>query len=121
MTDGGADVSLDALGDPDVVAAAIAGLRPRGRHVQVGLLHGDQARAAVPLDLVIAREIAVLGSHGMPAVDYPAMLALVSDGRLSPERLVTRRIGLSEAGAALGRHGCARSSGHHDRRALTFG
>ena len=121
VTDGGADVSLDALGHPDVVAAAIAGLRPRGRHVQVGLLHGDQARAAVPLDLVIAREIAVLGSHGMPAVDYPAMLALVSDGRLSPERLVTRRIGLVRGGGCPGRHGRARPSGHHDRRALTRG
>jgi threonine dehydrogenase-like Zn-dependent dehydrogenase len=64
-------------------------------------VHGEQARAAVPLDVVIAREIAVLGSHGMPAVDYPAMLALVASGRLAPERLVSRRIGLSEAGAAL--------------------
>ena len=30
------------------------------------------------------------------------MLAMITEGRLSPERLVTRRIGLSEAGAALG-------------------
>ena len=51
--------------------------------------------------LVVARELAILGSHGMPAVDYPAMLDLVTSGALDPERLVTRRIGLDDAGAAL--------------------
>jgi alcohol dehydrogenase len=101
LTGGGAHVSLDALGSATVAAAAVAGLRPRGRHVQVGLLHGDEARAAVPMDLVVARELAVIGSHGMPAVDYPAMLDLVASGALDPERLVTRRIGLADAGAAL--------------------
>ena len=53
------------------------------------------------MDLVVGRELAVLGSHGMPAVDYPAMLALVASGALAPERLVSRRIGLEDAGAAL--------------------
>jgi alcohol dehydrogenase len=76
-------------------------LRPRGRHVQVGLLVGDDALTTLPMDLVVGRELAVLGSHGMPAVDYPAMLDLVASGTLDPERLVTRRIGLGEAGAAL--------------------
>jgi len=101
LTDGGAHVSLDALGRAAVASAAIAGLRPRGRHVQVGLLHGDESRAAVSMRLVVARELAILGSHGMPAVDYPAMLELVTSGALDPERLVTRRIGLDDAGAAL--------------------
>jgi alcohol dehydrogenase len=53
------------------------------------------------MDLVVARELAVLGSHGMPAVDYPAMLDLVASGALDPERLVTHRISLADAGAAL--------------------
>ena len=69
--------------------------------MQVGLLLGDAARTALPMDLVVARELTVLGSHGMPAVDYPAMLDLVGSGALDPERLVTRRIGLDDAGAAL--------------------
>jgi D-arabinose 1-dehydrogenase-like Zn-dependent alcohol dehydrogenase len=100
-TQGGAHVGLDAIGRPEVVAASVASLRPRGRHVQVGLLVGDDARTALPMDLVVARELAVLGSHGMPAVDYPALLDLVASGTLDPERLVARRIGLDEAGAAL--------------------
>ena len=100
-TQGGAHVGLDAIGRPEVAAASVASLRPRGRHVQVGLLVGDDARTALPMDLVVARELAVLGSHGMPAVDYPALLDLVASGTLDPERLVAHRIGLEEAGTAL--------------------
>ncbi len=100
-TDGGAHVSLDAIGDPAVAAASISCLRPRGRHVQVGLLVGGDAPTPLPMDLVVARELSVLGSHGMPAVDYPAMLELVASGALDPERLVARRIGLDQAGAAI--------------------
>jgi D-arabinose 1-dehydrogenase-like Zn-dependent alcohol dehydrogenase len=100
-TAGGAHVSLDAIGDPGVAYASIASLRPRGRHVQVGLLVGEDAPTPLPMDLVVARELLVLGSHGMPAVDYPAMLELVASGALDPERLVARRIGLDQAGAAI--------------------
>jgi alcohol dehydrogenase len=101
ITGGGAHVGLDAIGDPAAAAASIGALRPRGRHVQVGLLVGEDASTTLPMDLVVGRELAVLGSHGMPAVDYPALLDLVADGRLRPERLVTRRIGLEDAGRAL--------------------
>jgi D-arabinose 1-dehydrogenase-like Zn-dependent alcohol dehydrogenase len=43
----------------------------------------------------------VLGSHGMAAADYPAMLALVERGVLAPQRLVERTIGLADAAALL--------------------
>jgi alcohol dehydrogenase len=53
------------------------------------------------MDLVIARELELLGSHGMAAVAYPEMLALVETGRLRPGDLVTREIGLDEVPVAL--------------------
>ena len=53
------------------------------------------------MDRVIAWELDLLGSHGMAAVDYPDMLALVEDGSLQPQRLVERTIGLDEAAALL--------------------
>ena len=53
------------------------------------------------MDLVVARELSVHGSHGMPAHQYPDLLALVADGALDPGLLVGRVIGLDEAGAAL--------------------
>ncbi len=98
---GGAHVGIDALGSPALAAASVRSLRRRGRHIQVGLLLGEDAKAPLPLDRVIGWELEILGSHGMPAVDYPAMLALIAEGRLDPERLVGRTIGLGEAGAAL--------------------
>lgn len=101
VTGGGAHVSMDALGSADIAAASVRGLRRRGRHVQVGLLHGREAAPALPMDLVIARELEIYGSHGMAAHEYPAMLALVADRTLRPDLLVGKVIGLEEAGDAL--------------------
>jgi alcohol dehydrogenase len=89
-----ADLSLDAVGHPAALAASLHGLRRRGRHVQVGLL---PEAPAVPMGVVIARELEVLGSHGMAAHSYGRLLAL----GLPIGRLVTRRIGLDEAPGAL--------------------
>ncbi|SNS85141.1 alcohol dehydrogenase [Geodermatophilus pulveris] len=101
LTGGGAHVSLDAAGAVAACEDSVRCLRPRGRHVQVGLLPPAQGRPAVPMDLVVARELQVLGSHGMAAHAYPELLGLVAAGRLRPQALVTRELGLDEAGAAL--------------------
>lgn len=108
LTSGGADLSLDALGAEATAVASIACLAKRGRHVQVGLLP-DPPR--LPMDLVIGRELAILGSHGMAAGDYGPMLRLVAEQRLRPDRLVTREIGLDDAPAALVAMGEAGSAG----------
>ncbi|WP_066903306.1 zinc-dependent alcohol dehydrogenase family protein [Mycolicibacterium houstonense] len=100
-TGGGAHIGIDAIGHPEVAMASVSSLRRRGRHVQVGLLLGDAARVAFPMDRVIAEELALLGSHGMPAVDYPAMLDLIASGAIDPEQLVTHRVALDDAGVAL--------------------
>ena len=100
-TGGGAAVSVDAVGSPETAAASIASLRPRGRHIQVGLLLGEHAVPALPMSQVIAKELEIYGSHGMAARDYPAMLAFVASGAVRPDRLVGEVIGLPDAGAAL--------------------
>ncbi|MDO8105902.1 zinc-dependent alcohol dehydrogenase family protein [Isoptericola sp. b441] len=100
-TDGGAAVSLDALGHPDAAVGSVLGLRRRGRHVQVGLLLARHARTALPMDRVVAWELEVYGSHGMAAHEYPAMLARVASGALDPARLLGRTVGLDDAPAAL--------------------
>jgi len=84
-----------------IAVAAIASLRPRGRHVQVGLLLGDDASPALPMGQVIAKELEIYGSHGMAARDYPRMLDLVASGAVRPDLLVGEVIGLADAGAAL--------------------
>ena len=98
ITGGGAQLSIDAIGSAQVAQSALQCLRPRGRHVQIGLLPGD-----VTLDMtaLISRELQWLGSHGMAAHEYPGMLELVGSGAVRPGDLVTRIIGLSEVPAAL--------------------
>jgi alcohol dehydrogenase len=83
------------------MTASVASLRRRGRHVQVGLMLQDDAVAAVPMGRVLAEELELVGSHGMPARDYPGMLELVASGLVPVHRLVGRVIGLEDAGDAL--------------------
>jgi alcohol dehydrogenase len=53
------------------------------------------------MDLVVAQELEIYGSHGMAAHEYPRLLRLVADGVLRPEQLVGRVLGLADAGTAL--------------------
>ena len=99
--DGEADIAIDAYGSAATAEASVRSLRPGGRHVQVGLMLGAEARAPLPWDLVVARELQVVGSHGMAAADYRPMLDLVARGRLDPSRLVGSIIPLEAAGVAL--------------------
>ena len=115
LTGGGAHVSLDAIGAEAACAASVAGLRKRGRHVQVGLLP-DPPR--LPMDLVIARELELLGSHGMAARAYPELLALVEAGTLRPGDLITREIGLDETPGRARRDGRGRAGGRDGDPAL---
>jgi alcohol dehydrogenase len=101
ITKGGAHVSIDALGHPTTCFNSIANLRRRGRHVQIGLMLGDHARPPVPMDRIIAHELEILGSHGMQAFRYQAMLDMIETGKLRPQKLVGRHIGLSDAPSAL--------------------
>ncbi|GAA0596806.1 alcohol dehydrogenase catalytic domain-containing protein [Kribbella sandramycini] len=94
----GVDITFDALGSNELVQQALRALRPRGRHVQIGLLPDG-----VQLDVgrLIGQELQWLGSHGMPAHAYPEMLELVAAGNLNPAALITRTISLDETPAAL--------------------
>lgn len=101
LTGGGAHVSLDALGSPTTCFSSVACLRKRGRHIQVGLLLAEQSRPPIPMDLVVGRELEILGSHGMQAHRYGAMLELIRSGKARPDLMVGRTIALDEAPAAL--------------------
>jgi D-arabinose 1-dehydrogenase-like Zn-dependent alcohol dehydrogenase len=99
VTAGGAHVSIDALGSPGTAANSVRSLRRRGRHVQAGLLLSGPT--PMPMDVVIARELEIYGSHGMAARDYPPMMALVANGTLRPGLLIGALIGLADVGSAL--------------------
>ena len=65
------------------------------------------------MERVIGRELDVLGSHGMAASDYPALLDDVATGRLDLPGLLApgEPLGLAQAGAALAAMGTSPSRG----------
>ena len=100
-TGGGAHVSLDALGSAATCAASVASLRKRGRHVQVGLMVGDERSVPVPMSRVISHELQLAGVHGMAVRHFPALLDAITAGRLDPARLVGTTVALEQAGEEL--------------------
>ena len=101
MTAGGAHVSLDALGSPVTCFNSISNLRKRGKHVQVGLMLAAHSTPAIPMSKVIANELEILGSHGMQAHRYGAMLTMMQSGKLAPEKLIGKTISLEQSIDAL--------------------
>jgi alcohol dehydrogenase len=59
----GAHLTVDAVGSAATALAAVSGLRRGGQHVQVGLMLGADAMAPLPWELLVARELRVVGSH----------------------------------------------------------
>lgn len=103
LTSGGAHVSVDALGSTETCFNSIANLRKRGRHVQVGLMAGADHRPALPMELVIAKELEIVGSHGLQAFEFKRMLGMIRDGTLNPSMLIRQSVDLEQAAASLGR------------------
>jgi len=101
ITRGGAHVSVDALGSAVTCFNSVASLRKRGKHIQIGLMTGDHAHAKVPMDRVVAHELEILGSHGMQAFRYDAMLDMILSGKLAPQRLIADHVTLAEGATAL--------------------
>jgi len=102
ITGGGAHVSVDALGVATTCRNSIACLRKRGRHLQIGLTtSAEKGEIPVPIDLLVLKEAAIIGTVGMPAPRFEAMLQMVEAGKLAPGRLVSKRVPLEEAGAVV--------------------
>lgn len=101
LTNGGAHISLDALGDSEVLLNSIQSLRKKGRHVQIGIMPPDSNYAKIPIDQMIAKELEIVGSHGMQAFRYQEMIDLITLGKLRPEKLVGEEIKLQDVTSLL--------------------
>lgn len=110
-SNGGAHVSLDALGSTETCRNSIGCLRKRGRHVQIGLMTGPHSSPPIPFGQIIAKELEIVGSHGMSAAEYPSLIELLADGRLKPQELVSRRISLEEVPLELPKIGKSPTAG----------
>jgi alcohol dehydrogenase len=101
ITGRGAHVSVDGLGSAETCSNSILCLRKRGRHVQIGLLAGEDYRPRVPMERVISWELEILGSHGMQASKYGELFNLISEGKLDPRRIVGQTVALEDAPGIL--------------------
>ena len=111
ITELGAHVSIDALGSEETANSAVLSLRRMGRHVQLGLLLTESGQTPMPMSRVIGWELDILGSHGMAAVDYPKMLAMVASGKLKPQELISREVSLEVGAGELTTMEHSRNSG----------
>ena len=95
LSHGGVHLSIDALGSKETCFNSIKNLRKQGRHIQVGLLAGDEENPPIPMADLIANELEILGSHGMQAHKYPAIFDLIEAGKLQPEKLIGKMVNLT--------------------------
>jgi alcohol dehydrogenase len=101
LTGGGADVSVDALGSAATCRNSILCLRTLGRHVQIGQPTLDDDPPTIPVGAVYAGQLTVLGTRGLAPHRFSALFKMIAAGRIDPGLLITRRLGLDEAGDAL--------------------
>jgi D-arabinose 1-dehydrogenase-like Zn-dependent alcohol dehydrogenase len=103
LTGGGAHVSVDAIGLAQTCRASVRSLRARGRHLQLGHTVGAEGgQIAVPIDLMLIKELEFLSAFGMAGNRFGPMLAMIEAGRLNPGELVSRTVGLDEVSSVLG-------------------
>ncbi|TKX74240.1 alcohol dehydrogenase [Halorubrum sp. GN11_10-6_MGM] len=102
LTDGGADVSMDALGIAETCRNSVRSVRPRGAHVQVGLTtDAERGEVSLPIDWMTRWEISFLGSRGMPPTSYDDLFDLIEATGIAPGELVSRELSLSEVSGRL--------------------
>jgi D-arabinose 1-dehydrogenase-like Zn-dependent alcohol dehydrogenase len=97
ITKGGAHISIDALGIAETCVNGVKSLRKQGRHLQVGLTTKKEAGfISIPIDLMVYKELSIIGTLGMEPFRYTSMVPLVASGKLAPSKMLTRTIALSE-------------------------
>lgn len=107
LTEGeGADVCLECTGDPVAQADALDALAREGRMVWVGTGPGDLVLSAEQREQVCRKQITLRGQWMSYAAPWPGRpwtlpLALLGQGRLEPQRLITHRFSLDDAPEAV--------------------
>jgi 6-hydroxycyclohex-1-ene-1-carbonyl-CoA dehydrogenase len=98
ITGGGADIAIEAIGNPKTIVLSTNSVKPGGCHCQVGYTHHD-----VPINAarLMFREIEIKGSLGCRPVDYPKIIEMVRIGKIQLAPVVTHKFKLEEINDAL--------------------
>ncbi len=98
LTDGGADIAIEAIGKPDTIQAAFGTLRKGGRLVVVGFSGKDITVSAAK---IMFFEMDIVGSLGCRPTDYPKLIELVRLGKIKVKELVTNRFPMDKINDAF--------------------
>jgi alcohol dehydrogenase, propanol-preferring len=98
LTDGGADVAIEAIGNTRTQEQAHASLRVTGRLLMMGFNPNTMTLNA---GRTTYRELEVIGTLGCPSGEFPTVIDLVRRGKLQAAPLVTGRFGLDEINDGL--------------------
>jgi len=94
----GHDAALECVGLDATVAAALAGVRPGGRVVMVGVA---TPQVAVPVAPLVMEERALLGSAVYSRADFAATVAWIAAGEVDLAPVIERRVALEELPGAF--------------------
>jgi threonine dehydrogenase-like Zn-dependent dehydrogenase len=97
LTDGrGADAAVEAVGNADLVNAAINVVRPGGRVAVIGVILEDPV--AVPImSGIMAKNLTFRAGIVSPQKYIPRLLPMIEQGRLDPSEIITHRLPLDRA------------------------
>jgi succinate semialdehyde reductase (NADPH) len=101
ITNGGADVVIEAGGNEKTIQIALDSVRIGGRVILVGL---PPANALIPIKeaSIVRNGITIIGNYGgRPRVDMPRLLDMVKLGKYDPTKLVTGKYTLDEINEAV--------------------
>ena len=101
LSEGGVHVSVDALGSPETCINSIRSLRKLGKHLQLGLLPDEAGAVRIPMPVVIANELHLIGSHGIQSHRYPDLFNFLERTGLRPGQLLAGTVSLEEVPALL--------------------
>jgi 6-hydroxycyclohex-1-ene-1-carbonyl-CoA dehydrogenase len=98
LTGGGADVAIEAIGNPETVRLAFDSVRRGGRLCVLGFCTEE-----VPLALgkLMYYELEVVGSLGCPPGEYPRLIEMVRRGRIQLMPMVTAKMPLDRINDAF--------------------
>ncbi|MBI4723179.1 MAG: zinc-binding dehydrogenase [Candidatus Stahlbacteria bacterium] len=98
LTNGGADIAFEVIGNPHTMELAFACLRTGGKLVVMG--YSDK-NMNLNLGRTMYREMGIVGSLGCRPVDYPRVIELARVGKIKVKELVTRKFPLEGINTAF--------------------
>jgi L-iditol 2-dehydrogenase len=96
----GADLVIEAAGNPDAVGLALRMARPGGSVALIGAAGTDAAPCRLDSDVFVLNDLRVHGICGSVPAAWDLAIGLAATGRLSLGRLISHRYSVTEAAAA---------------------